>query len=678
MKRNVRMTIFFLWAFVITNLVFYPNNVGRASSNPSANYLLILEKVRSVSIKVLQQRLMDCGGGKACSKELLQLAGLKRILGYMIDEENHDILLYGCTGQGLPPLYVEDFVIALRNAWFKYAPLRGNTYEYSYPGCSIDPKPRTIQKLQRIGQKITSSSSFGQVEKALESWHQTCQERQSVRVMGIPVNTRFAQVMVKTDYDMKTIVDGTDSLDIPGLLSLTDIKLTQIRHAMLQNKPVAISAASLNRFWFYPGKNLYEEDDGIALIKQCPVKLLTEEMFLSTRGQLASGQRIDPMAQEFSKSFSKLYNKIAEVRPIYLELENLFRFVALAKIIKFTSAYEKGGLDLKYLLEDFPVSQIKVNKSLPGRSAVKEFRHRWDFDDGYQIARLWLPSCGGVSIAIQPKKNDFIQTTAGLLKRTKEKTLNARRSLNDLYWDVKQQIGGDLAKIGTSKRVSNINQANDNFTVLTVVDTRTDYEVYGGEKDPIYKGSNIPTLVRTVSAEMGKSLKNTIYFEMQNFASEAKIKAFATTAEIQLNRMKSDVTVRTLSSGDGDVNLRDAYFSTGIRFDKQSSSIEPISGNKFRLTLHFLTRVKGKIQRLTVYVITKTRSIAEQFLKKVQYYFSPQLDSPRSLLDIINEIRWELKKEHNLKDKDIDVLIQDESGRTQIVIFVGHKMEPSV
>jgi len=667
MKKNIK--IITLLSVVI--LTFFSNKVF---SKSSLVYSFHPNNIRSISIKILQQRLKACGGGKACPKELLQLGGLKRISGYVIDEEKQDLILIGETDPNSPPLYLEDFVIALRNAWFKYAPLRGNTYEYSYPGCSIDPNPGTIQKLQRIGQKITSSASTSQVEKDLESWHQTCREPQFVRVMGIPFNTHFAQVMVKADYDMKSIVDGSDSLAIPGLLSLTDMKLSQIRQAILQTKQINISPASLNRFWFYPGQNVYEEDEGIVWIKQSPVELLTEEMFVSRQGQLASGGKTDVLAHQFTQSFSKLYNKVAEARPIYLELENLFRLVALAQMIKFTSANEKAGLDLKYLLEDFPISQTKVSNSLPGRSAVKEFSHRQNLQSGYQIAQLWLPSCGGVSIAIQPNRSYFIQNPTGQLKSSRKKILNSRKSSDDVYWDVQDQPNGDLANTQISNRNHEINQANDNFTLLTVVDTRTDYEVYSGNRDPIYKGSDIPTLVKAISIQMEKTLKNTVYFDMKNFPAQDKIKAFQATTEIHLQRLKSNVTVRTLSP---DFDFQEIYFSNGIRFDKQSSTIESVPSNKFRLNLQFLTNFKGRIKKLTVSVITKTRAIAEQFLKKIQFYFSPQLDSPSSLPDIINKIRWELKRSYNLKDEDIDILIEYESGGSQIVIYIDIKMEKS-
>ena len=60
----------------------------------------------------------------------------------------------------LPPLYFEDLVIALRNAWLRYARLEGNTRIYEDPGCSIDPEPAVLRKLQALGGKKWKWSVF--------------------------------------------------------------------------------------------------------------------------------------------------------------------------------------------------------------------------------------------------------------------------------------------------------------------------------------------------------------------------------------------------------------------------------------------------------------------------------------------------------------------------------------
>jgi hypothetical protein len=399
MKRDVRMQIF-IWLFLLA-FSWGLSGSWAAVSGQSQSVEMTPpepEKVRAVSMKALQRQLRVHQEERTQpTKELLQFAGLKKVIGYLVDDTNNDLILFGSIDPNRPPLYVEDFVIALRNAWFDYTVLGGNTLVYSHPGCSIDPNPETSQRLMQVGQQVVRVPSFDQVQKALEDWERICQEPQTVRVMGIPFNTRFAKVMVKADYDMKLLVDGSDSLDVPGFASLTDMKLNEIRVALQQGQPISLSI-SMNRFWFFPGPNFYEESPGIVWVKQCPVNLLTEEMYISQTGNLLQGHHADPLAKEFAEGFSVLYSKVAEERPIYAELENLFRFVALAKILKFKLAEIP---DITYLLEAFRVLQTPVDSHLPGRSAVKEFQHRQEVPGGYQIAQLWLPSCGGVGIEIQ-------------------------------------------------------------------------------------------------------------------------------------------------------------------------------------------------------------------------------------------------------------------------------------
>ncbi|MEW6607347.1 MAG: DUF1598 domain-containing protein [bacterium] len=316
-----------------------------------------------------------------------------------------------------------------------YRVKRGNVYYYSNPGCSIDPDPDVIQKLQTLGQQIFNHSSSTRIKEGIEKWHSICQLPQNVRVLGIPFDTHFAVVMVKADYDMKTLVDGSDSLNIPGFTSLTDMTLEKAKNDIVQEKPLSIPLYSMNRFWFYPGENHYIEDSGIVIIKQSPVILLTEEEYLDRRGEIVRSGYSNPLAQEFTESFSSLYTDVAKQRPIYAELESLFRFVALAKIMKFKSPHKEIGLDLWCFLEDFRIPEMSLKTQLPGRANVKEFEHRQDFYRSYRTIQLWLPSCGGVSIDIEISHRNFEKDTSGKLSKLRDEVLKARPSPEALCWD---------------------------------------------------------------------------------------------------------------------------------------------------------------------------------------------------------------------------------------------------
>ena len=389
---------------------------------------------RALSLRVLQNRLQDCQKRGPCPDELLQMAGIRKIKGYLIDEKTRDLILLGQADENRPPLYLEDWVIALRNAWLKYAELKGDTYFYSDPACSIDPDPRVIQQLQQSAKSILGQSDLKDIERGIQDWNRICRSPQRVRVLGIPFDTRFARVMVRADYDMKKLVDGSDSLEAPGFKSLTDLTLDLAKRDLLQGNPTSLPPSTMNRFWFCPGENQYREDSGVVTIEHCPVVLLTEQEYLTRSGEITGRGKAEPLAQKFTESFSARYAQISKQRPIYAELENLFLFVALAKIMKFKSPQEEARLSLAPLLEDFPIHPTPVESQLPGHSQVKEFRHREDFAGGHRTFQLWLPSCGGVGINIQVGPNNFSRDGTDRAASLKAGVLKARPAPEALSW----------------------------------------------------------------------------------------------------------------------------------------------------------------------------------------------------------------------------------------------------
>ena len=158
--------------------------------------------------------------------------------------------------------------------------------------------------------------------------------------------------------------------------------------------------------------------------------LLTEQEHLD-KTEIKGTGRANPLAQKFADSFSASYSQIAEKKPLYLELEALFRIVALAKIAK----YQSVNVDLSYLLDHSPLSWVDVPPTLPGLANLKQFQHRRDVAGGYELLQLWLPSCGGVDIGINVTADSFDRDRTGRLPAMKRELLSARPSPEALYWD---------------------------------------------------------------------------------------------------------------------------------------------------------------------------------------------------------------------------------------------------
>jgi len=394
-------------------------------------------ELRVLSLRQLQKELERCKNQGNCSDDFLRFGGLNLILGYIVDEMNHDVMVVGRVDPAMPPLYTEDFIVALRHVWLKYAHQVANRYVYSSPTCSLDPAPAVTQNLQRIGELIVSQTRKEEIDKSMAEWHRLCQEPFSVRVLGVPFQSRFAKIMVNSDYDLKKLVVGSDSVGISDFKSLTEMKIDQIQNAILEDKPISVSLATMNRFWLSTGANLYYESEGMVLIQQCDVKLLTEEQYVSRTGVFQPSNRIDFLAKSFAENFTKRYDEIAAVRPIYAELKNLFRFVVLAKIIKYKSSHIQAGLDLTYFLDDFPLSTVEVEERLPGLGAIERFEYRKDLQTGYQLVSFWLPSCGGISIDVEmnPELFQYKEHPQNTLLAEKRRILKSRPSTNPIYWD---------------------------------------------------------------------------------------------------------------------------------------------------------------------------------------------------------------------------------------------------
>lgn len=388
---------------------------------------------RAISLRSLQEHAEKCSDTAQCPG-YDTFFGLTKVFGVVIDPTARDLVIVGQVDPELPTLYTEDFVVALRNVWLKYAEHRGNTTIYTSLGCSIDPDPRVVEELQKLD--LGSNSSSSQRSQLMERWHSACRSPQEVRVLGMPFNTRFADVLVQADYDMKRLVDGSDSLEIEGFTSLSEKALAEHKAHALEGRAGELQMGFLNRFEFVPSECPYHQERGGYFLDDCPVQLITEEEYLKKTGVISGTGQANPLAQEFCEEFTAAYGEVARARPIYAEMEGLFRFAALAKLIHHKQdELAAAGVDLAYFLETYPIAENPVESTLDGISNVLEYQHRDKVENGYREWSVWLPSCGGVSIAYELGKNLIARQNAArwaiLLLRA---ALGQRPSMNTLFW----------------------------------------------------------------------------------------------------------------------------------------------------------------------------------------------------------------------------------------------------
>ncbi len=383
---------------------------------------------RAVSLSVLQQQLGELQPGQPIPEDIYTLAGLTRLDGYVLDDRMipNDIVLIGEAGAG-SPLLLDHLAAALQNVWLVRAEQRDDTIYYSDPGCSIDPVAEVLARLQEIQESLDQADP----ETAIQEWCAICEREQLVSVWGVPPDCHFAGIMVQADYDMKRIVDGSDTLGIPGFESLSDMEIGELEAAVARGDRQPISISGLNRFWFCSGQGAYRADQAGAFIERCPVILLTEAEKILRSGAVQQTGRSDPRAKRFSDLFSEFYSAIADKRPVYRELENLFRCVAVARLLQEQHRDAAEAL-LGPLIHDFGLQSFAVPTSLPGRWSVWRNQHVQNRADGYEVLRLWMPSCGGVIVDVRPRPQESTSSD----HRRRKRALDARPNFQRLSWDI--------------------------------------------------------------------------------------------------------------------------------------------------------------------------------------------------------------------------------------------------
>lgn len=377
---------------------------------------------RAVSLNALAAA---CQNGQGAS--VTQLCGITELQGYVYDDANRDIILIGRADASPAPIYLDDLAVVLRNAWVVYAEVLDGTRYYSCPGCSIDPNPEILKKLQKISQQVSKGGSQGDIDASLAEWSRTGESRQSVRVMGIPRDTRFAKTMVEADYHLKRLVNGSAVVDVPGFQSVADMRADKAREEIREGRSIKGLGQSLTRFWFDSGETTYCASDGAISLLSCQIRLLTEYEHLTEQGVGHTGLP-DPLAEKFARSFEANYEQIAVQHPIYRELQGLFRHAAVAQIMKERSAQCKG---LDYLLNSHKIATTTVDRQVNGLTNVKRVSEQCTTTEGLVTTTFTVQCCGGVLVDVEPRKVD----APAELPSLKKIVLKARKPAGAIWWD---------------------------------------------------------------------------------------------------------------------------------------------------------------------------------------------------------------------------------------------------
>jgi hypothetical protein len=258
------------------------------------------------------------------------LAGLSKVEYLLVYPDSGEIVLAGpaagwyrdgegrivSTANGRPVLQLDDLIVLLRHAFGSVEPF----------GCSIDPRPQNLERLQEFLRGQNRPLKPGERDK----WASTMRDLaglQDIRVFGIDPRTRVAQIMVEADYRMKLVGMGLEE-GTPGVKSYLD--------SIEVDAQGQVPPMSVLRWWFtmnYDAVQSTESHDAFAWVGN-GVQVLSENQLLAAQGKRIGTGKSEELNTRFAESFTREFSALSEKYPIYAELQNVFDLALVCALLQ--------------------------------------------------------------------------------------------------------------------------------------------------------------------------------------------------------------------------------------------------------------------------------------------------------------------------------------------------------
>ena len=380
--------------------------------------------MRKVALSRLEAEIAKAGGsGHGLPDEVARLAGLTRVQYVFIypgkDGDAGEVVIAGpaepwiadATGRvvgaetGSPIVLLEDLAAAVR----AFPP--GQPADRTL-GCSIDPKPEGLRAMQEYLRKVGRVNPQGGADAIVAGLKESL-GTQTVRVDGVSPATHFAHVLVEADYRMKLIGIG---LERPPVKMASWIELASAG---------SVAQNALQRWYFVPEYEcvrITEDDLGIELVGR-GVKLCGADEVVLPDGRRMSADRADRASRAFTEAFTKKYDQIAAVNPVYAQLRTLVDLTVVAAYLQEHDAFGRTGWAAETLRDEgvCPIERHAVPAEV--ETAINAV---------WRGSRLLTPIGGGV--VVQPRR--ALDSTALLMDESGAvaKTRDASASLPEGRW----------------------------------------------------------------------------------------------------------------------------------------------------------------------------------------------------------------------------------------------------
>jgi len=320
---------------------------------------------RVVSLKQIAARLQAGGSPEQKqSAELLWLAGLWRLEKVVFDQTAGDIYLIGpgeafgpdqsgrMVGQsnGRPVLRLDDLLTVLRR------PSNGDRTI----GCSIDPRPENMARLQEYLRQNSYPASSQAVQQRFRVMAEVLGP-QNIRLWGVPEQSHFAIALVEADLRMKRISMGSDSAGVPGIRSHLSLLKPQ--------------GNSLQRWWFVPSYDSIQCDAGKTVFQWTGLRaqLLAQEEISDSTGERSNAASTRQSTEKFARLFSDRFEELASRNPAFSELQGLYDLALAGELIRRHAGPLGHSAWMTVLLDAgrVPLPESAVPRSVPSTSTFR-------------------------------------------------------------------------------------------------------------------------------------------------------------------------------------------------------------------------------------------------------------------------------------------------------------------
>ncbi len=623
---------------------------------------------RVISLKAVDRLLAACPAAPHCrDSTFLMLGGLTTVSAVIFDERAGDALLVGEAREGRPGLWLEDLAAALRNAWLAYVQQKGNRITYLHPGLSLEPSPSALKDLRRIAGEIARIDAAGG-EGALERWKEACRRPYRVVVTGLPPDCRLTRTLLRADYALKGLANGSEALGLRGFPGMAELRRIRFQSEQAQGAPPAAPLPSLARYWFHPGSQEWESAEGLVVLKRCPIVLMTEEMFGRLRGgDTSAAPPADDLAEAFAYGFTRLYDQVAEAKPVFRELEGIFRLVAAAKLVRDRFPESEAGTAFPALFQGWRLPRAGTEAEVPGLPELQHFDHARSTPMGMEIDRYWLPSCGGISVAVEPGKAWVRRQRDPRLPAFRKEVLAARPSDTAWRWDVPGSPRDYWSGLRERLRMQELSQR---FPELAFYRVRRAGE--GGkvlellDEDDQSLGSGTAQAVFEAAAARADARKlRSVFLELTG-AAPGQAETFRAAAAAFAAARKAPWTLVPVVDRPGWLRVENPLLTPAADWEPGDPPREAVGAGRFkgwqRITFRFLVSASGKTVPAALHVMVKSPPTAERLQEEAAQAFRARVFIGYSPLTALFSVLGEFRESLPPGERGEVLIVEDEAG----------------